>query len=110
LIVASVAKPSVIRSVGILAHESIIDCFIAFEDLAVDLALIVVPNSTTQFRKNGFDRKQKTHLLRFEDATSWIDEWNTLPFEYEPRVQIFRYQMVMYFTQPSHVLERHGAH
>src|SRR5689334_8078505 len=54
----SFAKPLVVNCIRILAHEGIIDCVIAFKNLAIDLTLIVVPNLSPWPGKNGSNRQQ----------------------------------------------------
>jgi hypothetical protein len=51
---------------------------IALEDLAVDLVLVVVPDLGSRPREDGFDRQQKPHLPRLEDAALRIDQRDAL--------------------------------
>jgi hypothetical protein len=73
-----VAKPSIVGSVRIAPHKSVVNDFVAVEDLSMYLPLIVTPNFTARPWTNGFYRKQVLHLARFEDAPLRIYERNSL--------------------------------
>ena len=74
------------------------------------LALVVVPNLATRLRENGLDGKQEAHLLRLEDAALGIDERNAFSLKYEARLEFIRGQVIVDFTEPSHMLESRHAH
>jgi hypothetical protein len=78
LVLESLPKPPVVSRVGILAHKGAVDRLIARENLAMHLALVVVPDLAARLREHGLDRKQETHLLRLEDAALRIDERNAI--------------------------------
>src|SRR5215471_18721349 len=48
-------EPSIVGSARVLAHEGVVDRLIALEYLAMDLALVVVPDPGSRLRKYGFD-------------------------------------------------------
>ncbi len=75
------AQPAIVRRLRILPHKGVIYCLDALIDLAVHLALVVVPDFAARFRKYGFDRQQEAHLLWLENPPSRIDERDTLAFE-----------------------------
>jgi hypothetical protein len=52
------AKPLVVSSIGVLSHERIIYGVVSFKNLAMHLALIVVPNLATRLRKHRLNRQQ----------------------------------------------------
>ena len=56
-------KPSVVGGVRVIPHKGIVDRVVAFENLAVDVPLIVVPDAPARPRKHSPDREQVTHLL-----------------------------------------------
>ena len=66
---------------GFLAHEGVVDRLVALENLAMHLALVVVPDLAARLREDGLDRQQEPHLLRLEDAALRIDERNALALE-----------------------------
>ncbi|MCH8172822.1 MAG: dienelactone hydrolase family protein, partial [Proteobacteria bacterium] len=57
LVRISLTQPPVIGSLWVLPHESVINCFVAFEDLAMHFTLIIVPDLGSRFRKDCFDRQ-----------------------------------------------------
>jgi hypothetical protein len=77
-ILERLAKPAIVGCVRVLAHEGIIDRLVGPENLPMHVALVVVPHLGTRLRKDGLDREQELHLLRFEDATLRIDERDAL--------------------------------
>ena len=104
-ILERLAKPSVIGGVRVLAHEGVVDRLIALENLAMHLALVVVPDLAARLREHGLDRQQKPHLLRLEDAALRIDERDALALKDKARLQLGCGQMIVYFAQPSDMLE-----
>jgi hypothetical protein len=54
------------------------------------LALVVVPDFATRLREHGFDREEKAHLLRLENAALRIDERDALAFKHEARLKFGR--------------------
>ena len=81
-----------------MAHEGIINRLAALEYLAMNLALVIVPDLAARLRKHGLDRQQKPHLLRFKDAALRIDERDALAFEDKARFQLIRGQVVVYLA------------
>jgi len=55
-VLARLAKPSVVGRVRVLAHEGVVDCLVAIEDLAMHLPLVVVPDLAARLREHGLDR------------------------------------------------------
>jgi hypothetical protein len=49
------------------------------------LALVAVPDLAARLREDGLDRQQKLLLLRLEDPTLRIDEWDALAVKEEAR-------------------------
>ena len=92
------AKPSVVGCVWILPHEGVVNGFVALENLAMHLALVVVPNPGAWLWKDGLDREKIPHLLRFEDAALRIDQRDSLALEYEARLQLSRGQVIVDFA------------
>jgi Caspase domain len=101
----SVAKPSVIGCVGVLAHERIVNRFVSLHDLPVDLTLIVVPDLASRPWEHGFDRQEESHLLRLEYPALWVDERNALVAEHKAGLKLVGSQALADFIKPAHVLE-----
>jgi hypothetical protein len=78
LVLECLPKPSIVCGVGFLSHKSIFDRFVTLEDLPVHFALVVVPDLAARLGQYRFDRQQKPHLLRLEDAALRIDQRDTL--------------------------------
>src|SRR5262245_22742144 len=74
------------------------------------LALVIVPDLAARLRKHSLDRQQEPHLLRFEDATSRIDERDAFTFENEAGLQLGHSQVIVHVAQPSNVLEGRQTH
>jgi len=55
LVLHRLAEPPIIGGIGVLTHESVINCFFSLKNLAVNVSLIVVPNATARLWKHGFD-------------------------------------------------------
>jgi hypothetical protein len=89
------AKPSIVGGVRVISHEGVVDRFVAFENLPMHLALVVIPNLAALLRQNGFDRQKEAHLLRFEDAALRIDERDALTVKHEARLQLGRGQVIV---------------
>src|SRR5258707_5984296 len=86
--VIRLAKPSIVGS-------SIVDRLVAFENLTVDLALVVIPDLAPRLREDGFDRQKEAHLLRFEDAALRINERNALTLKHKAWLQLGRGQVIV---------------
>ena len=108
LVLERLAKPSVVGRVRVLAHEGVVDRLVALENLAMHLALIVVPDLAARLREHGLDRQQEPHLLRLEDAALRIDERDALAVKDKARLQLGRGEMIVNLAQPSDMLE--GRH
>jgi hypothetical protein len=76
--------------VWVLAHKGVVDRLVALENLAMHLALVVVPDLAARLRKYGLYRQEELHLLRLEDAALWIDERDAFSIEDEARLQLGR--------------------
>jgi len=63
-----IPKPAVIRRVRVGAHECIVDDIIARVDLAMSVALIVIPDPSAFSREHRFDAQQVFHLPWLENA------------------------------------------
>ena len=110
LVLERLAKPSVVGGVRVLAHEGVIDRLVALENLAMHLALVVVPDLAARLREHSLDRQQELHLLRLEDAALRIDERDALALEDKARLQFGRSQMIVHLAQPSDMLESRHAY
>src|SRR5258707_3484207 len=53
------AKPSVVGGVWVLAHEGVVDRLVAFENLPMHLALLVIPDLAARLWENSFDRQKE---------------------------------------------------
>jgi hypothetical protein len=104
------AKPSVVGRVGVLAHERIINGLVAIEYLAMYLALVVIPDLAARLRKYGPDRQQKPHLLRLEDTSLRVYQWDAFTVEHEAWLQLGLGKMVVKLAQPPELLEGSHAH
>jgi hypothetical protein len=69
LVIECFAQPSIVCGLGVLTHEGIVNRFVAFKNLAMYLALVVVPDLATRPGEYCLDRENKSHLLRLKDAT-----------------------------------------
>src|SRR5262249_43905927 len=110
LILACVTQPAVIGRVRVLPHEGVIDRFAAFKNLAVDLALVVVPDSAAGLREYRLDGEKILHLLRLKDATLRIDERNPLAVENEAGPEFGRGQEIMDLHETADMVESGHAH
>jgi hypothetical protein len=73
------AEPAVIRRVRVSARELIVDDIITRVDLAMSLALVLIPDPPALSGKYGSDGQQPCYLPGFEDPALRIDEGNGLP-------------------------------
>ena len=94
----------------VLTHEGIVDRLVALENLAMHLALVVVPDLAARLGKHSLDRQQEAHWLRLEDAALRIDEREAFAFEDEARLQLGRRQMIVHLAKSSDVLKSRHAH
>jgi hypothetical protein len=74
--------------VRIGAHEGVIDDIITRVDLAVSLALIIIPDPSAPSREHRFDAQQVFHLPWFENPALRVDQWNALAPELKPAREI----------------------
>jgi hypothetical protein len=74
LLLHRIPEPAVIRRVWVGAHKGVFDDIITRVDLAISLALIVIPDPPTVPREHGSDRQQVFHLARLEDTALRVDE------------------------------------
>ena len=70
------------------AHECVIDDIITRIDLAMSLALIVIPDPSTSSREDGLDAQQVRHLRRLENSALRVNQRNALAAELEPAREI----------------------
>ena len=77
------AVPRVIRRVWIGAHERVIHDIIAGIDLAVDLALVVIPDPSAPPREHRFDAQEVFHLPRLENPPLRVDQRKPVAAELE---------------------------
>ena len=74
LLLHRVPEPAVIGRVRVGAHEGVFDDIIAHVDLAMGLALIVIPDPTASPGEYGSDGQQPCHLPGLEDAALRVNE------------------------------------
>ncbi len=99
------SQPAVVCGIGVLSHEGIGNRFVTLENLSVNFALIVVPDSASRLGVHRLDRQDVAHLLRLEDPALWIHEREAHAAELKPRLQFSRCQMIVDFTQAPNMLE-----
>jgi hypothetical protein len=73
LLLHRIPEPAVIRGVRVGPHESIVDNLVARVDLAVSLALIVIPDPPALPREHRSDGQQPCHSPRLENPALWVD-------------------------------------
>jgi len=73
-------------------------------------ALVVIPDLAARPRENGFDRQKEAHLLRFKDAALRINKRDALTLKHEAWFKLSGSQVIVDFTQPTHMLEGCRAH
>jgi hypothetical protein len=78
-----IPEPAVIRRVRVCSHELVIDDIITCVDLAMRLALIVIPDPPATSREYGADRQQARHLPGFEDSALRVNQRNARPAKFE---------------------------
>ena len=83
-----IPEPAVIRRVRVGAHECIVDDIIACVDLAMSLALIVIPDPSAPSREHRLDAQQVFHLPRLENPALRVDQRNAFTAELEPAREI----------------------
>src|SRR3984893_8904050 len=66
LLLHRIPEPAVIRRVRVGAHECVVDDIIPLVDLAMSVALIVIPDPSTPSREDGLNAQQVRHLLRLK--------------------------------------------
>jgi hypothetical protein len=81
-------EPAVIRRVRVGAHECVVDNLVARVDLAMSLALILIPDPSTSSREDGLDAQQVCHLARLEDPALRVDQRDALTAELESAREI----------------------
>src|SRR5438094_276523 len=67
LLLHRIQEPAVIRRVRVGAHECIVDDIISRVDLAMSLALIVVPDPSASSREHRLDAQEVCHLPGLEN-------------------------------------------
>jgi hypothetical protein len=83
-----IPKPAVIRRVRVGAHELVVDDIITSVDLAMSVALIVIPDPSAPSREHRFDAQQVFHLPGLEDPALRVDQRNALALELEAEREI----------------------
>ena len=63
-----VLEPAVIGCGSVGPHELVIDDIITSVDLAMSVALIVIPDSSAPSREHRLDAQQAFHLARLQDS------------------------------------------
>ena len=104
------SKPLVVGGVRVIPHKGIVDRVVAFEDLAVDFPLIVVPDPPARARKHSPDREQITHAPWLEYPALRVHEGDALTVEDEPGAQLLLGEVIMHFAQEPDALEGGDAH
>jgi hypothetical protein len=83
-----IQEPAVIRRVRVGAHECVFDDIITHVDLAMSLALIVIPDPPAASKEHGSDGHQPCHLPGLEDPPLRVDERDALAAERETAREI----------------------
>ena len=104
------SKPLVVGGVRGIPHKGVVDRVVAFENLAVDFPLIVVPDPSARAWKHSPDRKQVTHAPGLEYPALRIHEGDALTVEGEPGAQLFLREVIMHLAQEPDALEGGEAH
>ena len=104
------SKPLVVGGVRVIPHKGIVDRVVAFENLAVDFPLIVVPDPSARARKHSPDREQVTHAPWLEDPALRVHEGDAVVVEFELGAQLLLREVTMHFAQEPDALEGGEAH
>jgi hypothetical protein len=83
-----IPQPPIIWRVWIGAHERVIHDIIAGIDLAMNVALIVIPDPSAPSREHRLDAQEVFHLARLEDPALRIDQRNAVTAELETTREI----------------------
>jgi hypothetical protein len=83
-----IQEPAVIRRVQVTAHELVFDDIITRVDLAMGLALIIIPDPSASSRKHGLNAQQVRYLLRLENPAPRVDQRNAVAAELEAAQEI----------------------
>jgi len=76
-------------------------------DLAMSLALIVIPDPSTRSREDSLDAQQVRHLPRLEDPALRVDQRNALAAELEADRKIGGVQHPTFQgIEPLHIFDR----
>jgi hypothetical protein len=101
-----IQEPAVIRRVRVSAHELVFDDIIARVDLAMGLALIIIPDPSASSWKHGLNAQPVCHLLRLENPAPWVDQRNALTVTFEPTREIGGIQnAALQSSKPVYVVE-----
>jgi len=83
-----IQKPAVTRRVQVTAHGLVFDDIITHVDLAMGLALIIIPDPSASSRKHGLNAQQVCHLLWLENPEPRVDQRNALTVKFEPTREV----------------------
>ena len=83
LLLHRIPKPAIIGRVRVGPHEGIVDNFVARVDLAMSVALIVIPDPSAPSREHGLDAQYVCHLPRLENPALRIHEGDALAAKLE---------------------------
>lgn len=97
--------PPVVRRIRVLPHEGVVHGVHAFEDLPVNVSLVVVPDAGARSGVYGLDGQQVAHPLWFEDPALGVGQGQAVAPEQESRAQVVRAEVVMQFLQSPHMLK-----
>ena len=103
-------KPLVVGGVRVSPHKGVVDRVVAFENLAVDFPLIVVPDPSARARKHSPDREQVTHAVWLEYPALRVHKGDALTVEDETGAQLLFREVIMHFAQEPDALEGSEAH
>ena len=110
LLLHRIPEPAVIPRIRVRAHECVFDDIITHIDLAMSLALILIPNTSASPGEHGSDRQQMGHLPRLEDAALRVHEGHTLAAELEPGSEINGFEIpASPGSKPVHMIESRFA-
>jgi hypothetical protein len=80
---AASPEPYVLRGRRVRAHEGVVQLVVAGENLTMDFALIIVPDTPALSWEDRADAQEKWHLAWLEDAALWVHERKALALELE---------------------------
>ncbi|MGC1891636.1 MAG: hypothetical protein WA709_37095 [Stellaceae bacterium] len=100
-----IQKPAVIRRVQITAHELVFNDIITRADLAMGLALIVIPDPSAPPREHRLDAQQACHCRGLKTSALRVDQRNALSAKFELGREILRGEYAIMGGESVHPIE-----